>query len=249
MRREAAMSTIPNPLQNRLLAALPTEVYERLMPHLVSMHMPVGKVLYEAGNPEDYVYFPTDCIISLLYVVEDDASTEISVVGKEGIVGVAVLIIGGESITSQAIVQSAGHAYRLSATRLKHEFDRHGALFHLLLRYSQALIRQMAQNAVCNRFHTINQQLCRWLLLSLDRLSNNQLAMTQELIANLLSVRRERIMEAASKLQRLGLINYQDGLITVVDRPRLEELCCECYTVDKTEGNRLLAYGERPLPH
>jgi CRP-like cAMP-binding protein len=184
------MPTMPTPVQNHLLAALPAEVHARVIPHLVSVPMPLGKVLYESGDAENNVYFPTDCIVSLLYVMEDGASAEISVVGNEGIVGVAVFM-GGESTTSRAIVQSAGHAYRLSGKRLKEEFNRHGALLHLMLRYTQALITQMAQTAVCNRHHTIDQQLCRWLLLSLDRLSSNELAMTQELIANMLGVRRE----------------------------------------------------------
>jgi CRP-like cAMP-binding protein len=238
---------MPTPLQNHLLAALPAEVHERVIPHLVSVDMPLGKVLYEAGDPEDYVYFPTDCIVSLLYVMTDGDSAEISVVGNEGIVGVAVFM-GGQSTTSRAIVQSAGHAYRLSGKRLKEEFDRHGVLLHLLLRYSQALLTQMAQNAVCNRHHTIDQQLCRWLLLSLDRLSSNQLAMTQELIANMLGVRREGVTEAAGKLHKLGVIDYRRGLITVLNRPRLEQLSCECYAVVKTETDRLLAYRKLPIP-
>jgi CRP-like cAMP-binding protein len=223
------------------LADLPTEVHERVIPHLVSVRMPLGKVLYESGDAENNVYFPTDCIVSLLYVMEDGASAEISVVGNEGIVGVAVFM-GGESTTSRAVVQSAGHAYRLSGTRLKHEFNRQGAMLHLLLRYSQALITQMAQTAVCNRHHTIDQQLCRWLLLSLDRLSSNQLAMTQELIANMLGVRREGVAEAARKLHKLGVIEYRRGLITVLDRPRLEELCCECYAAVKLIHGRLPDY-------
>ena len=201
------MFTMPSPLKNHLLAALPVKVYEKLVPHFASVHMPLGKVLYEAGDPENFVYFPTDCIVSLLYVMEDGASAEISVVGNEGVVGVAVFM-GGESTTSRAIVQSAGHVYRLSGKRLREEFNHHGALLHLLLRYTQALITQMAQNAVCNRHHTIDQQLCRWLLLSLDRLSSNQLAMTQELIANMLGVRREGVTEAAGKLHKLGVIEF-----------------------------------------
>jgi CRP-like cAMP-binding protein len=235
-------------VQNHLLAALPAEVHTRVIPHLVSVPMPLGKVLYESGDAENNVYFPTDCIVSLLYVMEDGASAEISVVGNEGIVGVAVFM-GGESTTSRAIVQSAGHAYRLSGKRLKEEFNRHGALLHLMLRYTQALITQMAQTAVCNRHHTIDQQLCRWLLLSLDRLSSNELAMTQELIANMLGVRREGVTEAAGKLHKLGVIKYHRGLIKVLDRPRLEELSCECYGVVKIESDRLLAYQKAKLPH
>lgn len=227
--------------QNLLLAALPEAAQARLAPHLRLVEMPLGKVLYESGDKIRQVYFPTESIVSLLYVMESGASAEISVVGNEGIVGVA-LFMGGESTPSRAIVQSAGHAFRLPGAALMAEFDRHGELQHLMLRYTQALITQMAQTAVCNRHHNIEQQLCRWLLLSLDRLPDNHLVMTQELIANMLGVRREGVTEAASGLQRLGVIEYQRGKITVLDRARLEYLCCECYAVVKTETARLLPY-------
>jgi CRP-like cAMP-binding protein len=200
--------------------------------------MPLGKIVYESGDALRHVYFPADCIVSLLYVMKDGASAEISVVGNEGLVGVA-LFMGGETTPSRAIVQSAGSAYRLVAKRLKLEFNRHGQLQLLLLRYTQALITQMAQTAVCNRHHSVDQQLCRWLLLSLDRLPSNQLTMTQELISNMLGVRREGVTAAAAKLQRLGVIRYRRGKITVLDRPRLEALCCECYAVVKKETDRL----------
>ncbi len=235
------MSELPHPLQNRLLAALPIEVQERLIPQLELIVLPLGKVVYESGDSLQYVYFPTDAIISLLYVMEDGASAEISVVGNEGLVGIAVFM-GGESTPSRAIVQSAGHAYRLAGHRLKSEFNRHGEMMQLLLRYTQALITQMAQTAVCNRHHSIDQQLCRWLLLSLDRLPSNQLIMTQELIANMLGVRREGVTEAAGKLQKLGVIEYSRGHIEVLDRAKLEALCCECYAVVKKETDRLLAH-------
>ncbi|HWR02495.1 MAG TPA: Crp/Fnr family transcriptional regulator [Humidesulfovibrio sp.] len=205
------------------------------------MPMPLGMVLYEPGDTMPHVYFPTDSIVSLLYVMEDGASAEISVVGNEGLIGVA-LFMGGLSTPSRAIVQSAGEAYRMPGQRLKDEFNRHGELTLLLLRYTQALITQMAQTAVCNRHHSIDQQLCRWLLLSLDRLPNSQLSMTQELIANMLGVRREGVTEAAGKLQKLGVIEYARGRITVLDRPKLEKLCCECYAVVKRETDRLLPY-------
>ncbi|POA19661.1 Crp/Fnr family transcriptional regulator [Pseudomonas sp. FW300-N1A1] len=235
------MSELPHPLQNRLLAALPIEVQERLIPQLELRVLPLGKVVYESGDSLQYVYFPTDAIISLLYVMEDGASAEISVVGNEGLVGIAVFM-GGESTPSRAIVQSAGHAYRLAGQRLKSEFNRHGEMMQMLLRYTQALITQMAQTAVCNRHHSIDQQLCRWLLLSLDRLPSNQLIMTQELIANMLGVRREGVTEAAGKLQKLGVIEYNRGHIEVLDRAKLEALCCECYAVVKKETDRLLAH-------
>jgi CRP-like cAMP-binding protein len=223
---------------NRLLMALSSEVQSRLFPHLERVSMPLGKVLYESGDVLRYVYFPSDCIVSLLYVMEDGSSAEISVVGNEGIVGIAVFM-GGESTPSRAIVQSAGGAYRLLASRLKTEFGRDSDIRLLLLRYTQALITQMAQTAVCNRHHSIDQQLCRWLLLSLDRLSSNQLTMTQELIANMLGVRREGVTEAAGKLQKEGVIEYRRGHITVLDRHKLEFLCCECYAVVKKETDRL----------
>ena len=226
-------------LQNQILAALSADERERLIPHLQSVDMPLGKVLYESGDVLRHVYFPTDCIVSLLYVMEDGASAEISVVGNEGVLGVA-LFMGGETTPSRAVVQSAGRAFRLLGQRLKDEFRRNGDVQPLLLRYTQSLITQMAQTAVCNRHHSVDQQLCRWLLLSLDRLSSNQLTMTQELIANMLGVRREGVTDAAGKLQKLGVIHYSRGQITVLDRPQLEQLCCECYAVVKKESDRLL---------
>ena len=229
------------PQRNHLLDALPVDVQNRLFSNLELVPMPLGKVLYESGDTLRHVYFPVDCIVSLLYVMEDGASAEISVVGNEGLIGVS-LFMGGESTPSRAIVQSAGNAYRLLGSRLKEEFNRHGDLLLLMLRYTQSLITQMAQTAVCNRHHSVDQQLCRWLLLSLDRLPGNQLTMTQELIANMLGVRREGVTEAAGKLQRLGVINYSRGQITVLDRPKLETLSCECYAVVKKESDRLLNY-------
>jgi len=237
------MPGLNDPTQNFLLAALPPLERERIYPHLRRVPMALGKVLYESGDVLRHVYFPTDSIISLLYVMADGASAEISVVGNEGLIGVA-LFMGGETTPSRAIVQSAGHAYRLMGQRLKDEFHRNGAMQLLLLRYTQALLTQMAQTAVCNRHHSVDQQLCRWLLLSLDRLPSNQLTMTQELIANMLGVRREGVTEAAGKLQKLGIIRYARGRITVLDRPRLEQMCCECYAVVRKETDRLL-----PQPH
>src|SRR3984885_1491594 len=230
---------IQDPLSNHLLAAFPAAERERLFPQLELEPMPLGKVLYESGDVLRYVYFPTNSIVSLLYVLADGASAEISVVGNEGLIGIA-LFMGGETTSSRAIVQSAGHAYRLIGQLLKDEFHRSGQMQLLLLRYTQALITQMAQTAVCNRHHSVDQQLCRWLLLSLDRLASNQLTMTQELIANMLGVRREGVTESAGKLDKLGIISYARGRITVLDRPRLEELCCECYAVVKKESDRLL---------
>ena len=229
------------PQQNHLLAALSAEVRQRLFAHLELVPLPLGKVLYESGDTMRHVYFPTDSIISLLYVMESGASAEISVVGNEGLVGIS-LFMGGESTPSRAIVQSAGHAYRLPRRRVKEEFSRHGQLLELMLRYTQALITQVSQTAVCNRHHAIDQQLCRWLLLSLDRLSNNHLTMTQEFIANMLGVRREGVTQAALKLQQLGVISYSRGLIKVLDRPQLEALSCECYAVVKKETDVLLHY-------
>ena len=233
------MTDAPTPLQNYLLAALPSEVQERLFPHLELVSLTLGAVLYESGDAMRHVYFPTDSIVSLLYVMENGASAEISVVGNEGLIGVS-LFMGGESTPSRAIVQSAGTAYRLLAQRLKDEFNRHGMMLQLMLRYTQSLITQMAQTAVCNRHHTVDQQLCRWLLLSMDRLPDNKLTMTQELIANMLGVRREGVTEAAGKLQKLGVIEYSRGHITVLNRPKLEKLSCECYAVVKKETDRLL---------
>lgn len=227
------------PSQNHLLAALPKEERERLLPHLELVPMPLGDVLYESGVELRHVYFPTTAIVSLLYVMLDGASAEIAVVGNEGVIGVA-LFMGGETMPNRAVVQSAGHAYRLKGHLLKQEFNRSGDLQHLLLRYTQALLTQMAQTAVCNRHHSLDQQLCRWLLLSLDRLSSNELIMTQELIANMLGVRRESVTEAAGNLQRAGMIKYQRGRITVLDRAGLEARACECYAVVKREFDRLL---------
>ena len=235
------MSDKTSPNQNYLLAALPVEVQQRLFPHLEMVQLRLGKVLYESGDTLRHVYFPTDSIVSLLYVMESGASAEISVVGNEGVIGVA-LFMGGESTPSRAIVQSAGYAYRLLGQRLKDEFHRHGEMQLLLLRYTQSLLTQMAQTAVCNRHHSIDQQLCRWLLLSLDRLRGNELTMTQELIANMLGVRREGVTDAAGKLQAAGVIEYRRGHITVLNRPKLEQLSCECYAVVKKETDRLLPY-------
>ena len=229
------------PQQNQILDALSPAARERLLPHLQVVELPLGMVLYESGDTLRHIYFPTDSIVSLLYVLEDGASAEIAVVGNDGAIGVA-LFMGGETTTNRAIVQSAGSAYRLTGSRLKQEFERHGEMLHILLRYTQALITQMAQTAVCNRHHSVDQQLCRWLLLSLDRLSSNQLTMTQELIANMLGVRREGVTEAAGKLQKLGVIDYRRGHITVLDRPKLEQLSCECYAVVKKETDRLLPH-------
>jgi CRP-like cAMP-binding protein len=233
-----------SPRQNHLLAALPPSDYERISVSLELIPMGLGDVLYEPGAQLRHVYFPTTSIVSLLYVMEDGASAEIAVVGNEGILGVS-LFMGGETTPSRAVVQSAGHGYRLEAALLKGEFGRFGPTMHLLLRYTQALITQMAQTAVCNRHHAVDQQLCRWLLLSLDRLSSNELRMTQELIANMLGVRREGVTEAAGKLQDAGLIDYRRGRITVLDRPGLEARTCECYRVVKTEFDRLLPYVAR----
>ena len=229
---------MPSPWQNHILEALPQAARERLLPHLKLVTLPLGSVLYEAGDLQRHIYFPTDSIVSLLYVMKDGASAEIAVVGNDGAIGVA-LFMGGETTTNRAIVQSCGSAFRLTGNRLKLEFDRHTEMLHVLLRYTQALITQMAQTAVCNRHHSLDQQLCRWLLLSLDRLTSNQLAMTQELIANMLGVRREGVTEAAGRLQTLGVIQYRRGKITVLNRPHLEELSCECYAVVKKETDRL----------
>ncbi|UTL83136.1 Crp/Fnr family transcriptional regulator [Pseudomonas putida] len=235
------MQSVPDPQHNYLLAALSEQVLGRLEPHLEPVDLALGQALYESGDTLRHVYFPVDAIVSLLYVMENGASAEISVVGNEGLVGIAVFM-GGESTPSRAIVQSAGHGYRLPGQQLKDEFNRHGELMMLMLRYTQALITQMAQTAVCNRHHSIDQQLCRWLLLSLDRLPGDQLRMTQELIANMLGVRREGVTDAAGKLQRLGVIEYNRGHIRVLDRVRLEQLSCECYAVVKKETERLLPY-------
>ena len=233
---------MPNPLKrNHLLAALPAPDLRRVRAALEMVDMPLGQVVYESGRLQSHVYFPTDCIVSLLYVLENGASAEIAVVGNEGVVGVA-LFMGGETTPSRAVVQSAGEACRLPAALMKEEFNRGGAMQHLLLRYTQSLITQMAQTAVCNRHHSVDQQLCRWLLLSIDRLAAPELTMTQELIANMLGVRREGVTEAAGKLQKAGVISYSRGHIKVLDRPRLEGLSCECYEVVRRESARLLPY-------
>jgi CRP-like cAMP-binding protein len=233
------MSNICNSQSNQLLSALTSEEFNRLSVNLEPIHMPLGKVLYEQGDHLKYVYFPATSIVSLLYVLKSGASAEIAVVGFEGVVGIA-LFMGSEIATSRAVVQSAGLGYRLKGNFLKEEFKLNGSLMRLLLRYTQAKITQMAQTAVCNRHHSLDQQLCRWLLLSLDRLKTNELVMTQELISNMLGVRREGVTEAAGKLQKLGIIQYHRGHITVLDRLGLEQRCCECYLVVKNELDRLL---------
>jgi len=243
------MASPHSPGQNHILAALPAQDYARLLPDLELIAMPLGWVVYESGGHMSYVYFPTTCIVSLLYVMEDGASAEIAITGNCGLVGIS-LFMGGESTPSRAVVQSAGNGYRLRASVLKREFAMGGHLQHLALRYTQALITQMAQTAVCNRHHALDQQLCRWLLLSLDRLQSNELVMTQELIANMLGVRREGVTEAAGKLQAAGLIHYSRGHIKVLDRAGLERRVCECYAVVKTEYSRLLPFkvGSTPPP-
>lgn len=243
MASEPWISPMPksqNPTRNHLLAALPAAEFERLAPHLELVPMALGEVLYESGGQLTHVYFPTTSIVSLLYVLENGGSAEIAIVGNEGILGIS-LFMGGETTPSRAVVQSAGFGYRLSSRILKEEFRRAGPLMHLLLRYTQALITQMSQTAVCNRHHSVDQQLCRWLLLSLDRLSSDSLTMTQELIANMLGVRREGVTEAAGKLQREGLIHYARGRIEVLNRHGLEKTVCECYGVVKREFDRLLS--------
>ena len=232
------MDVGPNFEANGLLAALPETERARWIAQLECVEMPLGQVLYESGTTLSHVYFPTTAIVSLLYVTENGASAEIAVVGREGIVGIS-LFMGGESTPSRAVVQSAGQGLRLSAQVIKDEFNR-APVLHLLLRYTQALITQMCQTAVCNRHHSLDQQLCRWLLLSLDRLDGTALVMTQELIANMLGVRREGVTEAAVKLQKSGLIHYARGHIQVIDRPGLERRSCECYAVVKNEYDRLL---------
>jgi len=227
------------PKQNHLLAALPAADYERLLPHLEIIQLPLGWVVYESGSVQDYEYFPTDSIVSLLYVMENGSSAEIAVVGNEGMVGIS-LFMGGDTTSSRAVVQSAGEGYRVKASVLKKEFALGAELQHLSLRYAQALMTQMAQTAVCNRHHTVDQQLCRWLLLSMDRLPGNELRMTQELIADMLGVRREGVTAAANALKAAGLIEYSRGHITVLDRAKLEQRVCECYAVVKREYDRLL---------
>lgn len=240
--QQAAFSHKPE--QNQLLAGLSTKLQAHLFPCLEMVPLPLGKSLFEPGSRLRHVYFPVDCIISLLYGMESGKSAEIAVVGKEGIVGIS-LFMGGNNTSSQAIVQSAGTAYRLSGQRLKEEFNLHGELLQLMLRYTQSLITQMAQTAVCNRHHSVGQQLCRWLLHSLDRMNGPDLIMTQELIASMLGVSRGGITEAAGNLQKLGVIEYKRGRIRVLDRPRLEQFSCECYQVVKRETDRLLS---PPLP-
>ncbi len=227
--------------QNALLGRLPEEELNRLLPDLEKVTLTLGQSLGESGALLTHVYFPVDSIVSLLYVMENGASTEIAVVGHEGIVGVS-LFMGGETTPNRAVVQSAGHAYRLKGNLLKNEFYRAGPMQRLLLRYTQALLTQMAQTAVCNRHHSLDQQLCRWLLLSIDRLPDNTLNMTQELISNMLGVRREGVTESAGKLQKSGLISYRRGRITIIDRAGLEERVCECYAVVKEEYDRLLSH-------
>jgi CRP-like cAMP-binding protein len=243
-RATAADRARQSPHHNHLLNALPAADFTRIAPHLELMPMGLGDVLYESGAKLRHVYFPTTSIVSLLYVMEDGASAEIAIVGNEGMLGIS-LFMGGETTPSRAVVQSAGYGFRLKAQLLKEEFGRFGPMMHLLLRYTQALITLMAQTAVWNRHHSVDQQLCRWLLLSLDRLSSNELSMTQELIANMLGVRREGVTEAAGKLQDAGLIRYQRGKITVLDRPGVEARTCECYQVVKAEFDRLLPYVAR----
>ncbi|HEX8354996.1 MAG TPA: Crp/Fnr family transcriptional regulator [Pyrinomonadaceae bacterium] len=227
------------PTGNRLLARLPPEEYERLRPHLGHVSFALGDVIYESGGPQSYIYFPTNAIISLLYLMENGSSAEMGVAGCEGLVGVA-LFMGGDSVPNRAVVQSAGDAFRMKTKVLQGEFARGGTFQRLLLRYTQALMTQMSQTAVCNRLHTVEQQLCRWLLLSRDRLDTDELVMTQELIANMLGVRREGVTQAAGRLQEGGLISYVRGRITILDRRGLEAAVCECYKVVKDEYNRLL---------
>ena len=241
------MEISPDMRQNILLAAIPHADLELLLPFLEPIDLPLGKVLYESGGKLSHVIFPTTAIISLLYVMEDGDSAEIAVVGRDGIVGIS-LFMGGETTPNRAVVQSAGTGYRLKASLLIQEFNKAGTVMHLLLRYTQALITQMAQTAVCNRHHSLDQQLCRWLLLSLDRLNSNNLVMTQELIANMLGVRREGVTVAAGHLQDAGVIRYQRGHITVLDRTKLEQRTCECYAVVKKEYDRLLGQGLQTAP-
>ena len=242
------MSSPQTPKQNHLLAALPEADYTRLLPDLELTSMPLGWALYESGGHMSYVYFPTTSLVSLLYVMEDGASAEIAITGNCGLVGIS-LFMGGETTSNRAMVQSAGNGYRLRASVLKKDFAIGGNLQHLALRYTQALLTQMAQTAVCNRYHSLDQQLCRWLLLSLDRLLGNELVMTQELIANMLGVRREGVTAAAGKLQADGLIHYSRGHIKVLDRAKLEQRVCECYAVVKKEYDRLLPYKIPVLPN
>ncbi|MDZ7770945.1 MAG: Crp/Fnr family transcriptional regulator [Woeseiaceae bacterium] len=244
MTSKSTQPTPPLPTANRLLAALPEAEYKRLEPHLESCDLPLGMAVYESGTQLSHVYFQTDGIVSLLHVLEDGSSAEIAVTGSEGMVGIS-LFMGGGHTSSRAVVQCRGHAFRLRASYMLEEFERGGYLHNLLLRFTQALITQMAQTAVCNRHHSVDQQLCRWLLLSLDRLPGNEINMTQELIANMLGVRREGVTAAAGHLQRAGLVSYKRGLITVLDRAGLEKRVCECYAVVKRETDRLLTKREK----
>ena len=240
------MQTEHPPSWNHILSFLAEEEMARLRPDMQFIEMPLGRVLYESGEPLHHLYFPTTSIVSLLYVMEDGSSAEIAVTGNEGLVGIS-LFMGGESTPSRAVVQSAGYGYRLKASMLKTEFALGGQLQYLALRFTQALITQMSQTAVCNRHHSVDQQLCRWLLMSIDRLRGNKLSMTQELIANMLGVRREGVTQAAGRLQAEGIIRYSRGTITVLDRPALEAHACECYSVVKKEYDRLLAFEDRPV--
>jgi CRP-like cAMP-binding protein len=236
---ESSMSATLHPRQNHLLNAIPEAEWERFATNLAPVQLRLGDVIYESGSEQPHVYFPTDSIVSLLYVMEDGSSAEIAIVGNEGLVGIS-LFMGGGTTPSRAVVQSAGHAFRMRAQFIRDEFVMAGKVQQLFLRYTQALLTQMGQTAVCNRHHSVDQQLCRWLLMSLDRLSSNELTMTQELIANMLGVRREGVTEAAGKLQRAGIIKYSRGRIRVLDRPRLELMACECYEVVRKEFLRLL---------
>ncbi|MDQ2972606.1 MAG: Crp/Fnr family transcriptional regulator [Rhodanobacteraceae bacterium] len=239
------MTAATNPKRNELLATLPAAAWVRLSANMEPVELRLGEVIYESGAPQPYVYFPTDSIISLLFVMTNGDSAEIAIVGNEGLVGIA-LFMGGGTTPSRAVVQSGGSAFRVKAKYLRNEFEHAGALQEVLLRYTQALVTQMGQTAVCNRHHSLEQQFCRWLLMSLDRLPSNELSMTQELIANMLGVRREGVTEAAGRLQNAGVISYSRGRITVLDRPRLEKLSCECYEVVRQEFARLLPWA--PLP-
>lgn len=239
------ISDAASPKQNQLLATILKRSKLEYFPSLALVELQLGDVIYESGQPIEFVYFPTNCIISLLNVMTSGASAEIAVIGNEGMLGVSV-IMGGDSTPSRAVVQSKGYAYRLRVAELKKELEARTDVWVLTLRYTQALITQMSQTAACNRHHSIDQQLCRWLLLSLDRLRGNELAMTQELIANMLGVRREGVTEAAGRLQKAGIIQYRRGQITVVDRARLEGLCCECYAVVKRETDRLGSISVKP---
>jgi len=239
------MSSSHDPKENHLLAALRAEDYARLLPELELTPMPLGWVVYEAGVPMEYVYFPTTCVISLLYVMENGDSAEIAIIGNDGLVGVSVFM-GGDSVSSRAVVQNAGECYRITANLLKKEFELNSSLQKLALRFTQTLIAQMVQTGACNRHHTLEQQLCRWLLLSLDRLGGNEVVMTQKLMANMLGVHRVGVAEATGKLQKDGLINYGSGRVTVLDRPKLEDRACECYGVVKSEIERLFAFKLPP---